>query len=132
MNHDADLCQCCRLCIAFPGDPQGQIPQLLENTLPQSCHGQRFQERIHQQISVCRIWKVAHMPFACCWATGQTEPYIDGQSLLTCLQLLLYGDDKDIKVMALEAHSSHYSQPLDKNPFSAFKNEFNFQMKRFN
>ena len=34
--------------------------------------------------------------------------------------------DKDIKVMALEAHSSHYSQPLDKNPFSAFKNEFNF------
>ena len=40
--------------------------------------------------------------------------------------------DKDIKVMALEAHSSHYSQPLDKNPFSAFKNEFNFQMKRFN
>ena len=28
--------------------------------------------------------------------------------------------DKDIKVMALEAHSSHYSQPLDKNPFSAF------------
>ena len=40
--------------------------------------------------------------------------------------------NKDIKVMALEAHSSHYSQPLDKNPFSAFKNEFNFQMKRFN
>ena len=39
--------------------------------------------------------------------------------------------DKDIKVMALEAHSSHFSQPLDKNPFSAFKNEFNFQMKRF-
>ena len=39
--------------------------------------------------------------------------------------------NKDIKVMALEAHSSHYSQPLDKNPFSAFKNEFNFQMKRF-
>ena len=40
--------------------------------------------------------------------------------------------NKDIKVMALEAHSSHYSQPLDKNPFSAFKNEFNFQMKKFN
>ena len=40
--------------------------------------------------------------------------------------------DKDIKVMALEAHSSHFSQPLDKNPFSAFKNESNFQMKRFN
>ena len=40
--------------------------------------------------------------------------------------------DKDIKVMALEALSSHFSQPLDKNPLSAFKNEFNFQMKRFN
>ena len=40
--------------------------------------------------------------------------------------------DKDINVMALEAHSSHSAQPLDKNPFSAFKQEFNFQMKRFN
>ena len=40
--------------------------------------------------------------------------------------------DKDIKVMALEAHSSHFAQPLEKNPFSAFKQEFNFQMKRFN
>ena len=40
--------------------------------------------------------------------------------------------DKDIKVMALEAHSSHYSQPLDKNPFSSFKMEFNNQMKKFN
>ena len=40
--------------------------------------------------------------------------------------------DKDIKVMTLEAHSSHFAQPLDKNPFSAFKQEFNFQMKWFN
>ena len=40
--------------------------------------------------------------------------------------------DNDIKVMALEAHSSHYSQPLDKNPFSSFKMEFNNQMKKFN
>ena len=40
--------------------------------------------------------------------------------------------DKDIKVMALEAHSSHWAQPLDKNPFSSFKTEFNFQMKQFN
>ena len=40
--------------------------------------------------------------------------------------------DKDIKVMTLEAHSSHFAQPLDKNPFSAFKQEFNYQMKRFN
>ena len=40
--------------------------------------------------------------------------------------------DKDIKVMALEAHSSYYSQPLDKNPFSTFKMEFNNEIKRFN
>ena len=40
--------------------------------------------------------------------------------------------DKDITVMALEAHSSYYSQPLDKNPFSSFKMEFNNQMKKFN
>ena len=40
--------------------------------------------------------------------------------------------DKDIKVMALEAHSSHFSQPLDKNPFSSFKMEFNNQVKKFN
>ena len=39
--------------------------------------------------------------------------------------------DKDIKVMALEAQSSHYSQPLDKNPFSSFKMEFNNQIKKF-
>ena len=39
--------------------------------------------------------------------------------------------DKDIKVMALEAHSSHYSQPLDKNPFRSFKMQFNNQMKKF-
>ena len=48
----------------------------------------------------------------------------------SCYMKMMF--DKNIKVMALEAHSSHYSQPLDKNPFSAFKNEFNFQMKRFN
>ena len=40
--------------------------------------------------------------------------------------------DKVIKVMALEAHSSHFSQTLDKNPFSSFKMEFNNQMKKFN
>ena len=26
VNHDAHLCQCCRLCIASPGNPQRQIP----------------------------------------------------------------------------------------------------------
>ena len=37
--------------------------------------------------------KQAHLPFACCRATGQTEPDPDGQSLQSCLQLLLYEDD---------------------------------------
>ena len=40
--------------------------------------------------------------------------------------------DKDIKVMTLKGHSSHWAQPLDKNPFNSFKTEFNFQMKQFN
>ena len=44
-----------------------------------------------------------------------------------CFMKMMF--EKDIKVMALEAHSSHYCQPLDKNPFSAFKMEFNNQMK---
>ena len=47
-----------------------------------------------------------------------------------CFMKMMF--DKDIKIMALEAHSSHYSQPLDKNPFSSFKMEFNNQMKKFN
>ena len=47
-----------------------------------------------------------------------------------CFMKMMF--DKDIKVMALEAHSSYYSQPLDKNPFSSFKMEFNNQMKKFN
>ena len=49
---------------------------------------------------------------------------------IICYMKMMF--DKDIKVMTLEAHSSHFSQPLDKNPFSAFKHEFNFQMKWFN
>ena len=47
-----------------------------------------------------------------------------------CFMKMMF--DKDIKVMALEAHSSHFSQPLDKNPFSSFRMEFNNQMKKFN
>ena len=47
-----------------------------------------------------------------------------------CFMKIMF--NTDIKVMALEAHSSHYSQPLDKNPFSSFKMEFNNQMKKFN
>ena len=34
--------------------------------------------------------------------------------------------------MALEAHSSHILQPLDKNPFAIFKLKFNSKMKRWN
>ena len=47
-----------------------------------------------------------------------------------CFMKMMF--DRDVKVMALEAYSSHWAQPLDKNPFSAFKTEFNFQMKKFN
>ena len=34
--------------------------------------------------------------------------------------------------MALEAHTSHAMQPLDKNPFSAFKNAFNGYLRKWN
>ena len=36
------------------------------------------------------------------------------------------------QVMALEAHSSHVLQPLDKNPFSAFKHCFNSYLRKWN
>ena len=34
--------------------------------------------------------------------------------------------------MALEAHSSHLLQPLDKNPFSGFKQAFNKYLRKWN
>ena len=34
--------------------------------------------------------------------------------------------------MALEAHSSHLLQPLDKNPFSGFKHSFNKELRKWN
>ena len=39
---------------------------------------------------------------------------------------------QDIKVFALEPHTSHWGQPLDKNPFSAFKDAFNEGICKFN
>ena len=39
---------------------------------------------------------------------------------------------RDIKVFALEPHTSHWGQPLDKNPFLAFKDAFNEGMHKFN
>ena len=39
---------------------------------------------------------------------------------------------RNVKVMSFEPHSSHWGQPLDKNPFSAFKCEFNNQIRKFN
>ena len=47
-----------------------------------------------------------------------------------CYMSIMY--TRNVKVMALEAHSSHFSQPLDKNPFSCFKHAFNKAMRRFN
>ena len=38
---------------------------------------------------------------------------------------------RDIKVFALEPHSSHWDQPLDKNPFLAFEDAFNEGMQKF-
>ena len=39
---------------------------------------------------------------------------------------------RDVKVMAIKAHASHLTQPLDKNPFAAFKEEFNTSLRKFN
>ena len=38
---------------------------------------------------------------------------------------------QNIKVLALNPHTSHWAQPLDKNPFSSFKDQFNKQMHMF-
>ena len=46
-----------------------------------------------------------------------------------CFMKMMY--ERNIKVMALPPHSSHWAQPLDKNPFSAFKEQFNRQMRIF-
>ena len=40
-----------------------------------------------------------------------------------CFMQMMYC--RDIKVFALEPHTSHWGQPLDKNPFLAFKDAFN-------
>ena len=77
---------------------------------------------------------MAHLPFACCRALDKPNLILMDSHYSHvfnyCYMKTMF--DKDIKVMALEAHSSHYSQPLDKNPFSSFKIEFNNQMKKFN
>ena len=46
-----------------------------------------------------------------------------------CFMKMMY--DRNIKVLALPPHTSHWAQPLDKNPFSAFKEHFNKQMRKF-
>ena len=40
--------------------------------------------------------------------------------------------ERDIKVMGLKPHTSHLIQPLDKNPFSAFKDAFNNSLCKYN
>ena len=40
--------------------------------------------------------------------------------------------ERNIKVLAVNPHSTHWSQPLDKNPFSSFKEKFNKQVKEVN
>ena len=39
-----------------------------------------------------------------------------------CYMQLMY--ERIVKVFAIEPHSSHWGQPLDKNPFSGFKHHF--------
>ena len=46
-----------------------------------------------------------------------------------CYMQMMY--HQDIKVFALESHTSHWGQPLDKNPFLAFKDAFNEGMRKF-
>ena len=39
---------------------------------------------------------------------------------------------RNIKVFAIEPHASHWGQPLDKNPFSGFKDTFHDELRKFN
>ena len=47
-----------------------------------------------------------------------------------CFMQMMYC--RDIKVFVLEPHTSHWGQPLDKNPFLAFKDAYNEGMQKFN
>ena len=47
-----------------------------------------------------------------------------------CFMQMMYSHD--IKVFALEPHTSHWGQLLDKNPFLVFKDVFNEGMCKFN
>ena len=47
-----------------------------------------------------------------------------------CFMQMMYC--QDIKVFALEPHTSHSGQPRDKNPFLTFKDAFKEGMQRFN
>lgn len=38
----------------------------------------------------------------------------------------------DIEVLLIPAHTSHYLQPLDKNPFQGFKFHWNIELENFN
>ena len=40
--------------------------------------------------------------------------------------------ERDIKFMGLKPHTSHLIQPLDKNPFSSFKDAFNNSLHKYN
>ena len=46
-----------------------------------------------------------------------------------CFMKMMY--ERNIKVLALNPHTSHWAQPFEKNPFSFFKEHFNRQMRIF-
>ena len=39
---------------------------------------------------------------------------------------------RDIKVFAIKPDTSHWGQPLDKNPFLGFKDAFHVELRKFN
>ena len=47
-----------------------------------------------------------------------------------CCMTMMY--ERQVKVFAIEPHSSHWEQPLNKNPSSGYKNGFNEAMRKFN
>ena len=47
-----------------------------------------------------------------------------------CYMAMMY--DRLVKMFTIEPHSSHWGQPLDKNPFSGFKHTFNEAIRKFN
>ena len=68
------------------------------------------------------------------YAVGQLDKpnliIMDSHYVHTFNMKMMY--ERDIKVMGLKPHTSHLIQPLDKNPFSSFKDAFNNALHKYN